>query len=73
MKKHLQSQLYRINRVRATVGTALMVGAASVFAAVPESVTTELTAASTDTKTVAGIVFGIIVGIVVFKMFRRAL
>lgn len=73
MKKHLQAQLHRINVARAAVGTALMAGAGSVLAAVPESVTTELTAASTDTKTVAGIVFGIIVGIVVFKMFRRAL
>ena len=58
MKKHLQAQLHRINGYRATIGTALMVGAGSVLAAVPESVTTELTAASTDTKTVAGIVEG---------------
>ncbi|WP_018229268.1 major capsid protein [Methyloversatilis universalis] len=73
MKKQLQAQIASINGYRTTVGAALMAGAGSVLAAVPESVTTELTAAGTDTKTVAGIVFGIIVGIVVFKMFRRAL
>lgn len=59
--------------LRNTVGASLFVAAGTVLAAVPESVTTELTGASADTKTVAGIVFGIIVGIVVFKMFRRAL
>lgn len=73
MKKHLQSQLDRINAARAAVGTALMVGAGSVLAAVPETVTTELTAASVDTKTIAGMAFAIALGIVVFKYFRRAL
>lgn len=73
MKKHLQAQLDRINAARAAVGTALMVGAGSVLAAVPESVSTELTAASADTKTIAGMAFAIAVGIIVFKYFRRAL
>lgn len=59
--------------LRNTVGASLFVVAGTVLAAVPETVTTELTAASVDTKTIAGLAFAIALGIVVFKYFRRAL
>ena len=59
--------------LRTAVGSTLFIAAGSVLAAVPESVSTELTAASADTKTIAGMAFGIAVGIIVFKYFRRAL
>lgn len=59
--------------LRNTVGASLFVAAGTVLAAVPETVTTELTAASVDTKTIAGLAFAIALGIVVFKYFRRAL
>ena len=59
--------------LRNIVGASLFVAAGTVLAAVPETVTTELTAASVDTKTIAGLAFAIALGIVVFKYFRRAL
>lgn len=59
--------------LRTAVGSTLFIAAGSVLAAVPESVSTELTAASADTKTIAGMAFAIAVGIIVFKYFRRAL
>ena len=59
--------------LRNTVGASLFVAAGTVLAAVPETVTTELTAASVDTKTIAGLAFAVALGIVVFKYFRRAL
>lgn len=73
MRKHLQNQLSRINAARAGVGSALLVAGAEVFAAVPESVSTELTTAKADVMTIGGLVFAIAIGVVLFKWFKRSL
>lgn len=72
MKKHLQAQLHRINGYRATIGTALMVGAGSALAAVPESVNTALGALEDDVTTIAGLAFAAFLVIVAFNYFKRS-
>ena len=51
----------------------LALGAGSVHAAVPTTVTDALAAAETDSTTVAGLVIGIIVAIAAFRYMRRAI
>lgn len=48
-------------------------GASSVHAAVPTTVTDALAAAETDSTTVAALVIGIIVAIAAFRYMRRAI
>lgn len=45
----------------------------SVFAAVPEGVTQELTAAKADALTIGAAVLGVIIAIFALKLARRAL
>ena len=47
--------------------------ASQAWAAVPETVKTDLAAAKTDSTEVAGIVLGVIVALFAFKLMRRAL
>jgi len=47
--------------------------ATQAWAAVPETVKTDLAAAKTDSTEVAGIVLGVIVALFAFKLMRRAL
>ena len=54
------------------LGSALSLGVAQVYAAVPASVSTAIETAGTDMATVAGLVFVAIIGLLGFKLMRRA-
>lgn len=57
----------------AAIGTAVAVAPLSVYAAVPENVSTALDNLATDALTVAGIVLAAIVAIYAFKFMRKGL
>lgn len=64
-----------LNKVHAVmaVGTVLTVVGGTAHAAVPEGVTTAITAAGTDVATVGAAVIVVMVGIKVWKWIQRAL
>lgn len=57
----------------ATLGGALIAMSGSASAAIPEAVTTALSALSADALTVAGIVLAAIVAVYAFKFIRKGL
>ncbi|MER0169619.1 MAG: hypothetical protein DU489_03230 [Nitrosomonas sp.] len=63
---------YKVHAVTA-VGTVLTVVGGTAHAAVPEGVTTAITAAGTDVATVGAAVIVVMVGIKVWKWIQRAL
>lgn len=56
--------------VRAGLPVAFGSIALPAFAAVPESVTTAITAAQTDAVTVAGLMIGVVAALLAFKYIR---
>lgn len=62
-----------MNKVRFAVPAVLATLGGSALAAVPENVTTALTALQADALTVAGIILAAIVAVYAFKFIRKGL
>lgn len=58
--------------IRKIAGVSVAVAPLSSFAAVPEAVTTAITAAGADMVTVATAVFVAVIALLGFKLMRRA-